>query len=194
MQQALYENNDNAILRMPCCIIQEDREKSSQRLDSDAFLQCYIEAVAQIAADFAFREEDKCFATAGHNIAWPTLWFTKILESIDVKDGDERTPEEIIYREDEVTGVRTCPIYAKQLALQSLTQLCVPVSIGALQAGLAYLRLYGDMKEEVIKKSLYLDEESSERILRDFRGHQANMLDMLLSLPRVSVISPHAIR
>lgn len=194
LQKALYVDDDSVSLRMPCCIIQDARSKSSAQHDSDAFLQCYIEAVAQVAADIAQDQQDKCFASPGQHIDWPCIWLTKVLESVDVKEDEEKTVEDIVYRVESETGVHTAPIFAKQLALQSLSQLCVPVSIGAIQAGLAYLRLYGDMNEECLRNSIYLDEQDAERILRDFRAHQAGMLNMLLSLPRVSVVTPHAIR
>lgn len=184
-----YENGD--LTDLPACGVQEDVTRDSTTLDEEAFLQAYIEGVAMVMYQHIMDQRDQRYTSPCQHIVWPSLWMTKIVDTVKGA-GNEFDIDQLF--EEGIAGVHFVTVAPKQFVFQATTQICVPVSIGAIQAGLAYLKISVHESMEEIHREIYMTKDEAYRILESFREHQRHMLTNLLHLPRFdSVISRNAI-
>lgn len=189
IQEDLYNDWESPI-SLPACAVEEDRNKTSKELDDEAFLQLYIEGVADVLCEKILDQKDKSHHAPCQPIAWPSLWMTKLVYNAD-NVSDAFSADNLI--KEYPYGIHGIDVTSTQFAYQATTQVCVPISVGAIQAGLAYLKLSVPHDCKEITNELYLTKEEAYRILEFFREHQKHMLSNILTIPRLSVISPHAI-
>lgn len=175
------------VVDLPACCVQEDLSMNSNDLDDEAFLQAYIEGIATVISAYINISEDPGYNRPCQSINWPSLWMTKLILNTEDLDEDEDILQET------PTGLHTLSLQPKDLADNAIMQLLAPVSIGAIQAGIAYLKLSVPCDQfKDIHKEIFMTKEEAYRVLDSFRDYQRHMLRSLLS-PRYSVISPNAI-
>lgn len=189
MQQRLF-SDWNEPMEMEAAGVQEDRNRDIKELDNEAFLQAYIEGVAGVLFEHILGEHDKSYTALCAAIPWPSLWLTKIIDTVEDVSSDFTVDH--LLKETEY-GVHQMPIQPTQLANNAATQLLVPVSVGAIQAGIAYLVLSVPEPFKDIRRELYMTTEQAYNVLDSFRAHHATMLSNIMAIPHCSVISSHAI-
>lgn len=189
MQKRLYTEWPET-LDLVVAGVQEDRSRGSKELDNEAFLQAYIEGVADVLFEHIMAGQDRSRTASCPVIPWPSLWMTKIIDT--VKDESPDYPVDSLITETNY-GIHQIAIQPAQLANNAATQILAPVSVGAIQAGLAYLKLAVPESVKEVHRELYMDAAQAYDVLDSFRTHHASMLSTIMSMPPLSVISPHAI-
>lgn len=189
LQRKLVSKKVNDHYSIPASFVATGDKSRIDEAEAEAFLQAYIEGVAQQLAVLCDAQQDSKYALPGEVWMWPSVWMTKVVGM--AKEGELEDLSSLL-TEDEETGIHTIGLSAADLYKYTWTQIQVQVSLADIQAAMAYLVI--SAKSDVVKDQILFDKEEAYKILDAYRTANKDLIHIKSSAPNLSVIRQDAIR